>query len=78
MPNRDRVQIRGRAIFGLGLGSFTPEPAIRTLAFSGASLTLEPGAAQAFNEAFCMPIGRPSAFSAGETLGSIAFTAWAE
>jgi hypothetical protein len=70
--------IQGGAIFGLGVGSFTTEPAARTLTLTGASLTLEPGAAQAFNEAFCKPIGKPSAFSPGENFGSIGFTAWAE
>jgi hypothetical protein len=69
---------QGGAIFGLGVGSFSTEPTDRSLSAVGLPLTLGPGTAQDFNEAFCKPIGKPDAFDAGETLGSIAFTAWAE
>jgi hypothetical protein len=69
---------QGGALFGLGAGAFTTEPAARTIANIGAPLTLEAGVAQAFNEAFCKPIGKPDAFAAGETFGTISFTAQAE
>jgi hypothetical protein len=69
---------QGGAIFGLGTGAFATEPAARTISSTGAALTLEPGVAQAMNEAFCKPIGRPDAFSAGETFGSVSFVAQAE
>lgn len=65
-------------LLGLGAGAFAAEPTARTIAETGAALTLEPGIAQAMNEAFCKPIGRPDSFSAGETFGSISFAATAE
>ncbi|HTT94613.1 MAG TPA: hypothetical protein VMF55_08065 [Solirubrobacterales bacterium] len=66
------------AIFGLGAGTFSTEPATRALALGGAPLTLEPSTAQAMNEAFCAPIHKPDAFAAGETFGSLSFSAGAE
>lgn len=66
------------AIFGLGAGAFATEPAARTLTDTGAALNLEPGIAQAMNEAFGKPIGRPDSFAAGETFGTISFLAQAE
>jgi hypothetical protein len=69
---------QGGAIFGLAAGALTTEPAARTIALTGAPLTLQPGTAQAMNEAFCKPIGKPDAFAAGETFGTISFIAQAE
>lgn len=40
--------------------------------------TARPATAQAMNEAFRTPIGRPDAFAAGEIFGSVGFTAEAE
>jgi hypothetical protein len=65
-------------LLGLGPGAFAAEPAARTIASSGAPLTLSPTVAQAFDEAFCRPLDRPDAFAAGEVLGTIAYTASAE
>jgi hypothetical protein len=65
-------------IFGLGAATPMTEPAARTIGVAGLPLTLEPGTAQAFNEAFCVPIHKPNMFSAGETLGTVTFTAQAE
>jgi hypothetical protein len=62
-------------IMGLGPGTFSAEPAKRTIGASGASLTLSATMAQAFNEAFAKPLGRPDSFSAGEEAGTISFTA---
>jgi hypothetical protein len=62
-------------ILGLGAGAFSSEPAARTIALSGGQLTLQPDAAQAFNEAFARPLGRPDAFGAGENFATVNFTA---
>jgi hypothetical protein len=69
---------QGGAVFGLGAAALTTEPTTRSLSVAGLPLTLEPGTAQAFNEAFCAPIKKPDAFAAGETLGQVSFTAQAE
>lgn len=65
-------------ILGLGTGVYSAEPTARTITASGAQLTLSSTMAQAFNEAFAKPLGRPDAFIAGETLGSIGFTTTGE
>jgi hypothetical protein len=65
-------------ILGLGAGVFSAEPAARTITDSGASLSLSATVAQAFNEAFATPLGRPGSFAAGETLGTISFLAQAQ
>jgi hypothetical protein len=65
------------SIFGVGtVGIVTSTN--RTIAVTGAPLTLEPTTAQAFNEAFAKPIGKADVFAAGETLGTISFTAQAQ
>lgn len=64
-------------LFGLGLGSVSSEPVLRTITDSGTSLTLSASVAQAFNEAFAKPNWRSDSFAAGEVLGSISFTATA-
>lgn len=69
---------QGGAVFGLGTAVPVTEPAARTIAVSGLTLTLEPGIAQAFDEAFCAPLHKPNMFSAGETLGQVSFVAGAE
>lgn len=69
---------QGGAIFGLGSGTITTQPTARTIADAGSPLTLQAGIAQAMNEAFCAPLKKPDAFSAGETFGTIVFTAQAE
>jgi len=66
-------------ILGLGVGSFTSEPAARTITSSGSTLTLGQTMAQAFDEAFARPLGRPdSSFQAGEVLGTVSYTAVGE
>jgi hypothetical protein len=66
-------------IMGLGAGAFSAEPAARTITASGAQVTLGAAMAQAFDEAFARPLGRPdSSFTAGEVLGTVGFTATGE
>jgi hypothetical protein len=69
---------QGGAIFSLVGAAATADPATRTISLVAAPLTLEAAPAQAFNEAFCKPLGKPDAFNAGEVLGTISFTAQAE
>jgi hypothetical protein len=47
----------------------------RTVAVTGAALTLAPATAATFNEVFAKPQGKDGVFAAGEALGSISFTA---
>lgn len=65
-------------LLGLTGGAAGSEPRARSIAISGAALTLQAGIAQAFNEAFAKPQGKEDMFGAGETLGAITFTAEAE
>jgi hypothetical protein len=65
-------------VLGLGVGTFTDEPAARTITSSGAQLTLSQTMAQGFNEAFAKPLGKPDSFAAGEVLGTIGFVATGE
>jgi hypothetical protein len=65
-------------LLGLGAGTFSDEPAARTITGSGAMLTLSATVAQAFDEAFAKPLGRPDSFMAGEVLGTIGFAATGE
>jgi hypothetical protein len=65
-------------LLGLGAGTFSSEPAARTITASGAPLTLSATVAQDFNEAFTEPLGRSDSFGPGEVLGTIGFTATAE
>jgi hypothetical protein len=69
---------QGGSVFGLGASTTTTEPTARTIGVAALALTLEPGTAEAFNEAFCAPIHKPNMFSAGETLGTITSTVQAE
>jgi hypothetical protein len=69
---------QGGSVFSLGATTPTTEPTARTIGVAGLVLSLEPGTAGAFNEAFCVPIHKPNMFSAGETLGTMTFTAQAE
>jgi len=63
------------SLLGLGAGAFATEPAARTITGSGAPLTVSATVAQAFNEAFVRPLGRPDSFAAGEVLGTVSYTA---
>jgi hypothetical protein len=60
------------AVFDLGGGMTSSDPAARTIGVSGLSLTLEADAAAAFNRAFT---GGAPDFAAGELIGSLSFTA---
>ncbi len=64
---------QGRAgVLDLGVGAVGADPRARTVALSGAPLTLQAGAAAAFNQAFAQ--GR-AVFAAGELLGAVSFVA---
>jgi hypothetical protein len=66
-------------VLGLGAGTYSAEPTARTIAAQGSSVTLSATMAQAFDEAFARPIGRPdSSFAAGEVLGTVGFVAMGE
>ncbi len=58
--------------YDLGAYAAASDPKARTISVSGAPLTLTAATAQSFNEAFAA--GAP-AFSAGEALGALSFTA---
>jgi hypothetical protein len=58
--------------FDIGAGSVSSDPKARTIALSGAPLTLTAGTAQQFNEAFAE--GK-AVFAAGEVFGSVGFGA---
>lgn len=62
---------------GLSLAgaTVTPDPAARTVTVANATLTLQPGMAQTFNDAFARPQGQADVFAAGEPLGTVSFTA---
>lgn len=62
-------------VFGLGPGRVTPKPSTRSIAVSGAPLTLTALSAQDLNEAFARPQERGDVFAAGETAGTVSFTA---
>ncbi len=63
-------------VLDLGAAAFAADPAARTIAVAGAPLSLQAGAAASLNEAFAQ--GKPPAFAAGETVGSLTFTAQAQ
>jgi hypothetical protein len=65
-------------LLGLGTGTVVSEPKARTIAISGAPLPLSAATAQSLNETFAKPQGKSNVFSAGEDLGTLAFTAQAE
>ncbi len=62
---------------GLSLtgATVTANPAARTVTVANAPLTLQPGMAQTFNDAFAKPQGQANVFAAGESLGTVSFTA---
>jgi hypothetical protein len=65
-------------LLGLGPGSVVSEPKARTISLSGAPLPLPAATAQALNETFAKPQGKTNIFQAGESLGTLSFTAQAE
>lgn len=62
-------------IFSLGAGQVTSDPVARTIAISGAPLTLTALTAQDLNEGFSRPQEKGDMFAAGEAAGTISFTA---
>ncbi|HVY95892.1 MAG TPA: hypothetical protein VHA54_02920 [Solirubrobacterales bacterium] len=65
----------GRTQIGtLSLGPATADAQARTITAAG-SLTLSPALAASFNDLFAKPQGRDGVFSAGETVGTVGFTA---
>jgi len=62
-------------ILGLGSGTVVSDPATRTISFSAAPASLTAEAAARFNEAFTQ--GGPPAFSAGDPVGTVSFSATA-
>ncbi len=65
------------SIAGIDLAPATinSDPKARTVSVGGAALTLSPQTAETFNEAFAKPQGKADVFRAGESLGTISFTA---
>lgn len=59
-------------VLSLGAGAVKSAPASRTIALAGAPLTLAPGTAASFNQAFAA--GKDD-FNAGEFIGTLSFTA---
>jgi hypothetical protein len=72
---REREPVAG---LDLGAGSVEASPGRRTLAVTGAALTLNDSTVAAFDEAFAKPQGKRDVFSAGEVLGRISFVAAAQ
>jgi hypothetical protein len=66
----DRIPVASLAF----AGSPVADPKLRTVGVSG-NLALDAATATSFNEAFARPQGKSDVFSAGEALGSLAFTA---
>lgn len=66
----DRAPVAGLALTAPAVA----DPKARTVGISG-SLALDASTAASFNEAFAKPQGKSDVFSAGEVLGSVAFTA---
>jgi hypothetical protein len=64
--------------FGLGAGGLSGDAEARVITEQGATLTLSRAVAQAFNEAFARPLGRPDRFMEGEVFGTVALTATGE
>lgn len=67
-----RLSIASLSLTG---ATVTPDPALRTVTVQNASLALQPGLAQTFNETFARPQGKDNVFLAGEPLGTVSFTA---
>jgi hypothetical protein len=70
-----RVPVAGLGLNGAGV---TADPKTRTITVANAILTMQANLAQAFNEAFAKPLGKPNAFAAGDPLGTLSFTAQAQ
>jgi hypothetical protein len=62
-------------VFALGAGQVSSNLSARAIAVSGAPLTLTALTAQNLNEAFSRPLGKGDLFAAGETAGTVSFTA---
>lgn len=67
-----RQPVAGLSVSG---GTVTANPSARTITVANASMTLQAGMAQTFNEAFAKPQGQSNVFAAGEALGTLSFTA---
>jgi hypothetical protein len=65
-------------LLGLGAGTVTSEPKVRTISLAGAPLPLSAATAQALNETFAKPQGKANVFQSGEALGTLNFTVQAE
>ncbi|HVD40504.1 MAG TPA: hypothetical protein VNC16_05820 [Solirubrobacterales bacterium] len=72
---REREAVAG---LSLGAGSTEANPGARTLAATGATLTLNDSTAATFNDGFAKPQGKQGVFNAGEILGRISFVADAQ
>jgi hypothetical protein len=70
-----RVTVAGLSLAGASVSS---SPSARTITVANATLTMQANLAQAFNEAFAKPLGKPDAFAAGDPLGTLSFTAQAQ
>ena len=62
-------------IFAMGAGQVTSDPSLRTIAVSGAPLTLTALTAQDLNEGFSRPQEKGDEFKVGEAAGTLSFTA---
>jgi hypothetical protein len=65
-------------VLGLTGAAISSDPAARTIAVAGATVTMGANLAAAFDEAFAKPQNKADVFQAGEQLGTISFTAQAE
>jgi hypothetical protein len=63
------------ATLDLSSATIATDPKPRTVSVSGASLSLNPTLAAAFNEAFAKPQGKSDVFHAGELFGGLSFVA---
>ena len=70
-----RVGIGSLSLSGAAVAS---NPKALSIGVSGASVTLTSALAATLNEVFAGPLGKGDVFSAGETLGSVSFSAAAE
>jgi hypothetical protein len=66
------------AALSLAGASVAADPKARTIAVTGATMTMQANLAQAFNEAFAKPLGKPAVFAPGDALGTVSFTALAQ
>jgi hypothetical protein len=63
---------------GLSGGTVSSEPGSRTIALSGAVVSVPPTLAAQLNEAFAAPKGKSGVFVADEELGTLSFLATCE